>query len=676
MQIPRRRSPFRALIWKEWRQQRLILLLVAGLACALLILSLFIFKRSNAAREDLPGILAYMAGAIGIIGIAVLSANAFAGERDDNTDLFLEAIPCSRGRLFRVKLGFVLFLGLAELIPFGAAVLAYLGRQPDFNTTDVARNWGTDCLFFAVGMLVLATVPALIASFGGSVIATVLASIPIAAACMADIMLSPVELSRFLPVASKMGMELIAAFTVILMLGTIIAAAGRAWIRVERSWRRSLRTAVATWALLMAYVILPSAAGSFYVTCVASLGWFLKARSPIITAYPGVISPNGKYMIYSTGYDGWEGRTRAALLDVDSGRSQWMTRFHYSYVIPVQRIWSPSGNKLVLDEAGLGLWPSLPRDKAHFAYSYSVVDARSGEKQDFAELWPVLKTLHSGIHSMLMIGWYSEDVFAIWDGRDVLFAHVRNHSVQPCIMPRSSPHSTISPYRPFITDRGIFFDDNAELEHGQTKHRVLRFAPELSEAEILEMPVIPGLAMLASVSRDGCQLIINEGRKVQNYYSPILYYYANFDQYIVSLRDGIKLTLLATPEPGLERLIPLSWAVYGFLPDGHHVLLLNNEEIALFDLDSHAVRRIPLKQESEWKISNVELSPLGGFAIVLMMRGTGGMRWFVVDLRLGTFWEPKAPVSWLGEDRLLLEKGKMPSVINRDGTGERPLLAE
>jgi ABC-type transport system involved in multi-copper enzyme maturation permease subunit len=117
---PRRISPFRALVWKEWRQQRWIFLSLAGMAYALLVSAVIVVWPDRYkvifenARNDGAGALAFCAAFLGICSVVLLSANAFSGERDDSTDLFLETIPCSRSKLFQVKLSFVLLLVLLE----------------------------------------------------------------------------------------------------------------------------------------------------------------------------------------------------------------------------------------------------------------------------------------------------------------------------------------------------------------------------------------------------------------------------------------------------------------------------------------------------------------------------------------------------------------------------------
>jgi hypothetical protein len=331
----------------------------------------------------------------------------------------------------------------------------------------------------------------------------------------------------------------------------------------------------------------------------------------------------------------------------------------------MQRFWSPEGNQFILGEADAGLWP-LGSGEGNF--KFFVVDARSGEKHSFEELWPMVKTLPPLPVWTELVGWYSEDVFAISDGRDIMFADVKSHNVQRCAMPRSLPGGRIggsSSWSLPITDRGIFA--MAKAESLQVAMRVLRFAPELSEAEVLTLPGLNDMAYLGSfrASRDGRHLIIN----VQQVYPKV-------EEYIARLDDRIELILLQSSRREAEGLISSSWVDHGFLPESHRILLTGTKEIALFDVDSRVLRRIPLKmEEGVWQITSTELSPRGGFVIVRLTKATGEARSVIVDLCLGTSWASNAGFTWLGEDHLLSLGLGSNVIMNRDGTGERPLLA-
>ena len=684
MQVPRRRSPFRALLWKEWRQQRWIFLSLAGLAYALLVAAAtvvwpdrykVIFEN---ARNDWAGLLACCAAFFAICSIVVLSANAFSGERDDNTDLFLETIPCSRSKLFRVKLGFVLLLALLELIPVGTALLVYIGRQPSVRLEGLAGAAGLTVLTLAATVLVLVTVPAMIASFGGSVIATILASMPVIVACFAYLSLA-VQLTRFLPLRSVMMAGILAALFVALLLATALLAAWRMWIRVERTWRHSLRMAAALAGLLVVYLAVPLAGAYLYVTLFAPLSFFLSSAGGFVGAWNPPLSPGGKCVTFDTYYSGWGRCTRAACLDVDSGRTRWLTLLRNSFVWPLSGIWSHSGNQFVLEENGQWLWPLARETANHIMLTYSVVNARSGEKRSFSELCPGLPQMPSDV--LPLVGWYSDQVFAFQNGRDMFFADIENHEVRQCKMPAVFPSARLgNAFQLPITRRGIFVMPEDVSAKGEVS--VLRYAPDLPEAECLTLRGIGGEQPNIEASEDGQWLLLHvswleKDRRQRSWY-------------LAQLADGAKATLLVCAEGREKSAIPSSWQVKNFLPGGHQILLYRDAEVGLFDADSRDLRRIPMTQASSRQIVAVALSPAGGFALVQCDNpATSGKpgaisRYVIVDVHNGTslavdeatheWWQN---LRWLGEDHLLSEEnGKMPWTMNRDGTGARPLLAE
>jgi len=685
LEAPRRRSPFRALIWKEWRQQRWIFLSTGGLAYVLLVAAVIVVwpDRSKVlfknGRNEGAELLAAIAVFLGICSMVLLPSNVFAGERDDSTDLFFETIPCSRSKLFWVKLSFVLFLVLLELLPVGTALLVYIGCQPNVHLNELGVRAVGTALVLAVAVLVLAIVPALVASFGGSVIATILGSILGSGICAVWMTVSFSWLVKFVPVNAMMT----AGWLCTLLVSTLLLASWRLWSNAERTPRKAERAVAATAGLLIAYVALPIAATYFYMTCLAPLSYFLKSENRTSGAGISTVSPNGKYVICGAWYSGWGWPGRCALLDVGSGRSQWLSRFRSSETNYSQNLWSPSGNQVVVEEGYR--WLNPIKDASTKPATF-VLDVRSGEKQSFAELCPGLKRmpLMTYPYQNTTIGWYSEQLFAIRDGRDVLFADVKNHKVQRCSMPHALPSASLGNYpQLLITARGIFAAAYGPPRAGMC---VFRYAPELSEAETLEMPGIPNTAWLSSVSQDGRRLIISTQVIDPNSHGT---YYDRLERYIVRLDDGIELKLLDSPKPNAEGLISPSWPVYGFLRDGHQILLCDGKEVALLDADSHALRRIPIASGAS--VDSVHLSPSGQFALVIYyskVEGGGKVIYAVsvVDLKSGTSSNfshvtmdkreiyPESP-EWLGDDHLLFQAQPWLIVTNRDGTGARPLLA-
>ncbi len=402
MEVPHRSSPFRALIWKEWRQQRWIFLSLAGMAYGLLVLSLIIppeLRNGVNWQDAFYG----LAAVVGVAGIVVISTNAFAGEHEESSDLFLETIPCSRSKLFWSKLGFVFLLGLFQLPPAAAGAVRFNEQLVGGPMSGVALG-----LLIVAGLITPAIIPALIASLGGSVIATTLASLPILLVCVVYFAISPDWLAQFLPsMESEVGKDVMGLLLGALMLATILLAARRAWIRPERAWRGSLRAPTATAGLLIGYVAVPAAAAYLYVTFFASPAFFLDYRNDF--ARDSAPAPNGNYVAFESRYAGWEHTVgRAALMDMNTGRAEWLTRFRVSVLRAGGRLWSPSGNQLVLTELDLRLWPHLwnPSERKPACAAYFVVDARSGLKRSLDELCPGLPQMSDVMSS---VGWCNEE---------------------------------------------------------------------------------------------------------------------------------------------------------------------------------------------------------------------------------------------------------------------------
>ncbi len=336
--------------------------------------------------------------------------------------------------------------------------------------------------------------------------------------------------------------------------------------------------------------------------------------------------------------------------------------------------WSPSGSQFVLTEADIGLWP-LSQCFAHapVKHAYFLVDARSGEKRSFDALCSGLPQMPSNMSTP--DGWYDKHVFAFRNERDTFFADIESRQVRQCKMPLAPPSVHLGNW-PMITQRGIFElpeGDSINLVRGGV--RLLRYAPDLSQAESL---ILHGIAMQTlgriAASEDG-QLLLMEMNPN----------FLKHTWYLARLADGAMATLLISGEDGL---LPKKWEVQGFIPGTHQILLYRTAEVELLDADSHDLRRIPLAQADGRRLASVELSPAGGFALVrygdpVASSGKPGARarYLVLDLHKGAslavevdWWQN---LRWLGEDHLLSDNGGgMPRIINRDGTGARPLLAE
>ena len=667
-EAPHGSSPFRALVWKEWRQQRQVYLIFVCLAYLLRILSRVLPTSPTYGLLDWHTVMLGGGTLVGVMAVLVLSANAFAGERDDETDQFLDMIPYARSKVFWVKLGFVLFLIVAAFVPIGFWILAHassLKLSPYF----------IDYIPISAIVAVLLIVPPLIASFGVSVIATILISIPVATACAAWAKDSHRILEAFLPLRSGTSSLLSGAILPPLIIATLLLAALRSWSRIERTRRRAAWTSAAAGGLMVACVAVPVIPVWLYVTCIAPLSFFMNSTSGIANGYVSSTSPDGKHVLVFAHSSVWGKTTRTALVEADFGGMQWLTRFRDSEAY--FRVWSPSANQFVVIESRTWLRP-LAQVSWDEPVTYFIVDANSGATRRLDELCPGMPKWPPQV--MSLVGWYGEQVIAFSVGRDILFADIERHQVKDCKMPYGWDARNI--YLPVMTRRGVFA---LPVEGALRTLRVLHYAPNLSEAESITLHGLSGALSWIEASEDGQWLLLRPSQPER---------WRSQTCYLAKAVDGAEAELLVSgdaAEAG-KGLIAASWRVSQFLPGGHDILLYRNEaqglhlvdseeqmgcELGLFNADTRKLRRIPLPKT--WSlISRIQLSPKGNYALVSLGQGAN---YAVVNLESTTAISfPWANMWWLGEDRLLADsresKGAHFIVVNRDGTGARPLLAK
>ncbi|MBT7161261.1 MAG: hypothetical protein HN904_00710 [Victivallales bacterium] len=138
------RSTWGALLWKEWRQQRLAALFL----CVVSLAGYLGYCRTGSSGPEPAGWFVLL-----LLTAACLAANTFAAAGDDRDDAFLPSLPLARWRLLVVKYPVVLGLALLCLLP--PALLLRPPLQDVFKST-----WGRGAwmpLPPVIGMLLLAT---------------------------------------------------------------------------------------------------------------------------------------------------------------------------------------------------------------------------------------------------------------------------------------------------------------------------------------------------------------------------------------------------------------------------------------------------------------------------------------------------------------------------------------
>jgi ABC-type transport system involved in multi-copper enzyme maturation permease subunit len=94
----------KALLWKEWRENWVILVMAIGVICLLAYL-LEINREFNPGFNDVKVVFFFIP-----LFIAIITANLFSTEFGHNTMSFLLTQPISRSKLWLTKVGFGVFV--------------------------------------------------------------------------------------------------------------------------------------------------------------------------------------------------------------------------------------------------------------------------------------------------------------------------------------------------------------------------------------------------------------------------------------------------------------------------------------------------------------------------------------------------------------------------------------
>jgi hypothetical protein len=329
-----RPGPFRVLLWKEWRQQRWTLCGMTALALVLFVLGGTLLKRWSFG-------LSGAAYALALLGVPlVLSAQAFAGEDEDGTALFLRELPFRPLAVFAVKF---LVAVLASWAVGGVAVLTgwLWPGYPD----DAMRP--VRVLVF----LAWAFAP-LTASFSALLAALPLRSL--ATALLAAVLLAVWGVLGWLSLAGLLAARVIPPWLVVILAGevgsAVMTAGGLAARRHPRAPVQALRS-LGGCAGVVVVCLLPGLLSYLYLNVLATPAAYLRANMLrrslgwISVSVPYTAQPAG-VVIECQPYDGHYGA--AALLEPVAGRCTWVDRLARGFGARASRgvaTWSPDGRR-------------------------------------------------------------------------------------------------------------------------------------------------------------------------------------------------------------------------------------------------------------------------------------------------------------------------------------------
>jgi len=676
------KSPTRALLWKEWRQQRWVFLAL-GIIPPLAFLSLLVISHFVASVAAL-----FFFCAIPV----VLGASAFCAEDDDQTSRFLNTVPVSWATGFWVKAFVVLALNCAAALGLALIMLAVT------STTDASQRLGMDdgirALMFIVPFVFIASHTAAIVSvLARRTISCVLATVTVLALACAWI---AIVVAHLIGEPSR-PRDLVAPL-ICLILMTLLPIAGSRWLWCWAKRLRPLRARIARVLLIVLVFILITSGLQViryvHVTFFASLGQFTRGNSPTRRAQIATCLPDGKSIVIQCYSTLWNNGGRCAVVDVETGEWRWLSRLSANYVYPLRRGNFQSPDYLMLLEGNDWLWPVVPRNlmawcrpkPETYTPPFKIVNLESHHKQPLSALCPDLDQRASA-YGLFCVGWLTREVATLWDGDSAFFANVEDGTVAECMFVPEGKGDTLEDSR-WQTDRGFFADI---VYSGNTddiqRLRLARFVPELSVAEIVDLKLEANRLYVSNISSNGRWCVVIAGAKQQ-------WTMAESMAYLCSIETG-EAFLLWAPETAEEQgPISARVQVCGFVLDGNTLLLRDAARYVLFDAETHAQRSIPFPSqdvvlERNWR---VQISPTGKYALdMLTMRPgvreqAGQDMWVprdcVVNLETGqaTILDHSKPFAdyshWVGDDKLIYRTNSGFWVINRDGTGTHPLLKE
>ena len=644
------RSVWRALFWKEWRQQRLAGLLI-GLAC----LGLHtLWSRMNGWQVDGIALMAVFA-----LACLSLGTQAFASETDDRTTDFLAGLPLPPWKLLLAKyllaFGFgLLCLGACCLLAVPASVDRWLAGGSNtrlvgpLSQQRVLLLWGLLTAAAGSGMVALT---AILARLGLGSMATWLTAGLLGAAMAAT---STYGLWATGPqVSPYVALAVWAAIHLWLL---------RVWLRPVATFRL-WRTACWVGAVLLmpAIVLLLAVTGERVLYEYSHPG--LRDRlDQQACAFP---SPDGHTVLLSTpkSFADHSQHSSTWLLDVDTGQSRRLgSRWRDSAVsswCELPPAWAPDGNSVrTVAVPILAPWINSPRwrDK-----SVEYFHRMGGDGHARTE-----RRTTSGPLSI----WLKDGTRASWAPDAWEFTDPQSGELRRCL---HSPKRNMDAYvRTSGAGSSVFEVSMQRRTKELAGWKVWRSAPELAEAQTIDVVVEEPRAereyWRPQVSPDGRWLLFSD------FYQRRLWLH--------SFADGSNCRL-----EGPDRS---SGAPTLFTPDSSLLVVVGLEDLGIWNLAERRWQTAVAQSLHDTESSSISptISPARPWRAAFFF-SWGDPRMCVVSLEDGTVQEifPKETrprsfrwphhVSWLGNDRLLVE-GQYPDyqlwVVDADGTNPRQVL--
>jgi len=675
------RSTWGALLWKEWRQQRLAFV-------ALAILCLVVYVGGNRSMGGKPEAIALLV--LLVVASLVLSVNAFAAGRDDGTESFLSGLPIESGQLLLVRYVTASLLAMLCVMP------AFLVRRPVLGEVLQVFDGGlapleNDLLLPVVPLFLATATVALAGVVTGRGLRGIVALFTAAVVVLAWQFVFVVYAFPLFKEVGGLGRQpwhfylgICAAWLVVhLWLGhTWLSPHGRG----RADWRRT-----ALWmALLLVLPLLPTLPTIAHERLLAGPQEYANSRQPQVrgglqTTMKLVPSPDGKTIAMSTirrfgnippGATTW-------LMDVETARiRRAASRWRYSRFLPAAKgwsCWSPDGSQVRLHTTPAVYDTCASEEEAANAAEQWVLQVRQGKGRvvgrspapgSFRSHFAKKRAGKAFPHH----GWLGDGTEASWTPSGWEFRASAGGPIQLCEFAEGDgPGNRVWGW-------GIeYWLDHAIVRlaecfpAGQRTWRYWRSAPGMAQVEcrdiVLDSLRQPRVLEPLNVSRDGKWLLMGRPDTAE---PPLC---------LVRLADGVN-QVLDLPPVGSRR-------VSFFTPDSARLVFLRaRQSLRAWNLaKGHWEKEMELPEAI--RLPKIMRHPSYAFSPGHPSRvaiGIDGMVVFVLGIeehkttRIKLKAEPEISVqpelSWLGNDRLLIEHPAPYRlwVVEADGSGSRQVL--
>jgi hypothetical protein len=663
MSVPRSGSMFTALLWKEWRQQRWLALPLAAAPTALYV-AIFCFATVPDGKEVAVAVSLILT----LLTPLIVGASVFCGERDDDTDEFLHRMPSGGLRVFTLKLLSVWAATALTILTLAAAITIsnaeFRTQLAGGITNRTLRRAVRDlAVVYPVVLLTLSMTPALVSAWARRTLPNILLALVSAAAVLTAMTMSLSSVDHLDPGMDAREKTLTILVAVTLPILLVLIASPLVWIRGrgEPSVRARVKGGILLIALLVASVV----AVPLYL-----FGRVVFLVSPEDHLSGILASPMGRYGV---GESLW---FRQVLVDAETGRCEWLSRFHVSWTSG-GRMWSPSGKRLLWASGGLvrPYYHNSPFTKVFDEnVNWWMIEVESGRCTDLEDLSPELGKLIQK-EKFYPYGWLSEEMLILSsdEGKGAFFelpAGPAKHFDLPGHMYADvcSRHVT--------ADGLVMVEHRAQSRNGTERRyfRARRFTTDHLSSEDLAVP-LPALDEQTKpypqdVSHDGRWALVAESwkrRKGDFWLIPII---------------AEDLAGSAPSSPASVKGVQSA----GFLGKSDVALIHDEKELILLKPAAESPRRIQVvPAEAEERITVVRDSPSGRYAFARVEAAPDAEvvnddYLVVADLDSGETHRIEITYAqrfqWLGDDWIVAANGRNSLLISRDGKEVRLLFGE